>query len=184
MWEYLDSIGILEHGSDEAIKKAKQDYRKLYFTKHKRKQRSLHHEYSIRFVKTSVEYSKVLAAAKQHNMKITAFVKSAVMAYINKTYIVPDRLQIARLEQLIAQCLNEIQTIVKQKEKYSYEREQKYEILEKRFGKLEQDISIVLKCPYSIEEFLIKEIQEKPSLREQLLAILNTQNNDYQNQIS
>jgi hypothetical protein len=184
MWEYLDSRGILENGSDEAIKQAKKDYRKLYFTKHKQKQRSLHREYTIRFRKGSVEYVKVTGKAKQHNMKVTAFIQSAVMAYINKIYIVPDRLQIARLEQITAQCLNEIQTIVKQKEKYNYEREQKYEILEKRFGKLEEDISTVLKCPYTIEELVLKGIKEKPSLQEVLLALLTTKNNDYQNQIT
>ena len=184
MWEYLDSLGILENGSDEAIKQAKKDYRKLYFTKHKQKQRALFHEYTIRFSKEKVEYAKVDGMAKQHNMKINAFIKSAVLAYINKTYIVPDRLQIARLEQLTAQCLNEIQSIVKQKEKYSYEREQKYELLEKRFEKLEDDISSVLKCPYTIEELIIKGIQEKPSLQEALLAILTTKKNDYQNQIT
>ena len=184
MWEYLDSRNILENGSDEAIKQAKKDYRKLYFTKQKQKQRAIYHEYTIRFSKEKVEYAKVATMAKQHNMKITAFVKSAVLAYINKTYIVPDRLQIARLEQITAQCLNEIQTIVKQREKYSYEREQKYEILEKRFGKLEEDISNVLKCPYTIEELVLKEIKEKPSLQEALLAILTTKNNDYQNQIT
>ena len=184
MWEYLDSLGILENGSDEAIKQTKKDYRKLYFTKQKQKQRALFQEYTIRFSKEKVEYSKVAGMAKQHNMKINAFIKSAVLAYINKTYVMPNRLQIARLEQLTAQCLNEIQSIVKQKEKYSYEREQKYELLEKRFEKLEEDISSVLKCPYTIEELVLKGIQDKPSLQEELLALLTTKKNDYQNKIT
>jgi hypothetical protein len=184
MWEYLDSIGILENGTDEQIEKAKKDYRKIYFTKHKRVQRTLKREFTLRFSKEKGEYTTIELKAKQHRMKITAFLKSAVLAYINKTYIAPDRLKIAELEQLLSQCLNEIQTIVKQKEKYSYEREEKYELIEKRIEKLEEEISTILKCPYTIEELVLKGIEEKPTLKEQLLSILTVKNDDNQNQIT
>ena len=184
MWEYLDSIGVLENGTDEEIKKAKRDYRKIYFTNHKRKQRALKREFTVRFSKEKQEYLKIDFFAKQHKMKVTEFLKSAVLAYINKTYIVPDRSKIWELEQLLSQCLNEIQTIVKQKERYSYEREQKYEIIEKRIEKLESEINQVLKQPFTLEELVIKSIEEKPTLKEQLLAILTTNKDDHQNQIT
>ena len=184
MWEYLDSIGVLENGTDEQIKKAKKEYRKIYFTKHKRKQRALKREFTLKFSKEKQEFSKVECTAKQHNIKITEFLKSDVLAYINKTYIVPDRSKIWELEQLLSQCLNEIQTIVKQRERYSYEREQKYELIEKRIEKLEEEINQVLKQPFTIEELVIKGIKEKPTLKEQLLAILTTNNDDHQNQIT
>ena len=183
MWEYLDSIGILENGSDEEIKKAKRDYRKIYFTKHKRRQRELKPEYTINFSKENGEYQKVAFTAKRHRMKTTTFLRTAILAYINKSYIVPDRLQIAELEQLLSQCLNEIQSIVKQKERFSYEREVKYEAIERKIEKLEDEINHVLKNPYTIEEIVIKGIEEKPTLKDQLLAILTTKEDDHQNQI-
>jgi hypothetical protein len=172
MWEYLESIGILENGTDEEIKKAKRDYRKIYFTKHKSIQRKLKPEFTIGFTKENGDYAKVAFMARQHRMKITSFIRMAVLAYINKTYIVPDRLQVAELEQLLSQCLNEIQTIVRQRERFSYERELKYEVIEKHIEKLEAQINHVLKCPYTIEELVIKNIHEKPALKEQLLALL------------
>ncbi|MFA6924901.1 MAG: hypothetical protein WC223_11695 [Bacteroidales bacterium] len=184
MWEYLDSTGVLERGIDEEIKQAKKEYRKIYFTKHKRKQRTIKREITIRFSKDNNEFSRIDFVAKQHKMKLTAFLRSAVLAYLNKTYIVPDRLQIAELEQLLSQCLNEIQTIVKQKEKYSFEREQKYEAIEKLIEKLGEEINKILKQPYTIEELVIKGIEEKPSLKEQLLAILTTNKDDNKNQIT
>ena len=184
MWDYLESIGVLENGTDEEIKKAKRNYRKIYFTKHKRKQRALKREFTVRFSKEKQEYSRVEFTAKHHKMKITEFLKSAVLAYINKTYIVPDRSQVWDLEQLLSQCLNEIQTIVKQKERFSYEREQKYELIEKRIEKLEKEINQVLKQPFTIEELVMKGIEEKPTLKEQLLAILTTNKDDHQNQIT
>ncbi|MFA6924740.1 MAG: hypothetical protein WC223_10875 [Bacteroidales bacterium] len=182
IWNYLDSIGVLENGTDEEIKLAKRNYRKIYFTKQKRLQRKSKQEITLRFSKEKGELSKVEHHARRHKMKNTEFLKSAVLAYINKTYIVPDSLQIAELEQLLSACLNEIQTIVKQKEKYSYERELKYEIIEKKIEKLEEEINKILKQPYTIEELVEKEIKEKPALKEQLLAILNKDDN--QNQIT
>ncbi|NVN95462.1 MAG: hypothetical protein HXX18_09295 [Bacteroidetes bacterium] len=184
MWEYLDSTGVLEWGNDEAIKKAKKAYRKIYFTKQKRKQRAVKREFTIRFSKENGEFIKIAHEAKQHNLKITEFLKSAVMAYINQTFVIPDHWQVAELELLLSQCLNEIQTIVKQKERYSFDREYKYELIEKRIEKLESEIHLVLKNPYTIEEIVIRGIEEKPSLKEQLLTILTNHKNDYQNQIT
>lgn len=184
MWEYLDSIGVLEKGSDEEIKQAKKAYRKKYFTLHKRKQRALKREFTIRFSNENGEFINVANSAKQHNLKISEFLKSAIMAYINQSFVVPDHWQLAQLEQLLAQCLNEIQGIVRQKERYSFDREYKYELIEKRIGKLEDEIHTVLKNPYTIEEIVIRGIGEKPSLKEALLAILTKHKNDYQNQIT
>ena len=184
MWEYLDSTGVLEWGNDEAIKKAKKAYRKIYFTKQKRKQRAVKREFTIRFSKENGEFIKIAHEAKQHNLKITEFLKSAVMAYINQSFVVPDHWQVAELELLLSQCLNEIQTIVKQKERFSYDREYKYELIEKRIEKLESEIHLVLKNPYTIEEIVIRGIEEKPSLKEQLLTILTQNKDDYQNQIT
>jgi len=184
MWEYLDSTGVLEWGNDEAIKKAKKAYRKIYFTKQKRKQRAAKREFCIRFSKENGEFIKITHEAKQHNLKISEFIKSAVMAYINQSFVVPDHWQVAELEQLLSQCLNEIQSIVKQKERYSFNREYKYELIEKRIEKLESEIHSVLKNPYTLEEIVIRGIEQKPSLKEALLTILTNHTNDHQNQIT
>jgi len=184
LWSYLEALGILENGSDEEIKRAKKAYRKIYFTKHKRIQRASQKEFTLRFSKENEEFAKLDFLAKQHKMKTIKFIKSAVMAYINQTYIVPDRLQIATLEQLLSQCLNEIQRIVKQKERFRYEREQKYEIIEGKIAQLENEMHRVLKCPYTIEELVIKAIEEKPRLKQDLLSILRVQKDDHQNQIT
>jgi len=184
MWDYLDSTGVLEWGNDDAIKKAKKEYRKIYFTKQKRKQRSVKREFTLRFSKENGEFLRIAHEAKQHNLKITEFLKSAVMAYINQSFVVPDHWQLAELEQILSQCLNEIQSIVKQKERYSYDREYKYEQIENRIEKLESEIHSVLKNPYTIEEIVIRGIEAKPSLKEQLLTILTNHTHDYQNQIT
>lgn len=147
MWEYLNSLGILEKGSDAEIKAAKLAYRKSYLLKYKRSQRSKKPEFNINFSNEKGEYHKVEYAAKAHKMSVTAFVRSAVLAYINQRFVVPNPDQVARLEQILADCLNEIQTIVRIKDKYYWEKETKMELIEKRIEKLEAEINQVFRNP-------------------------------------
>ncbi len=147
MWEYLEAAGVLEKGTDEEIKAAKRLYRKKYLLRYKQQQRGSKPEYTVNFSKDSGEYERIILAAKRHKMPVTTFLRSAALAYLNRTYIVPDPIRIARLEQLLSDCLNEIKTIAKTKERFFWGREQKVEEIEKRIVKLESDISEVLRNP-------------------------------------
>ena len=147
MWDYLDSVGVLEKGTDEEIKAAKKVYRKKYFLEYKQKQRVNKPEYTINFKKENGEHGRISIAAKQHKMTVTSFIRSAALAYLSRTYIVPDRLQVARLEQLLSECLNEIKSIIKPKERYFWEREQRIELIEKRIQKLEEQLHDIFRNP-------------------------------------
>jgi len=182
IWEYLNSTGVLENGTEEEIKNAKRAYRKHYILDYRRNQRIGKPEFNVWLSKSNGDYFRIASAAKQHRMTITAFIRASALAYTNKTFIVPDRLILAELKQLLSQCLNEIQTIVKQKEKYFWGKEQKFKDIEKRIEKLEAEINEKLKQPYTLEELIIKRIEKEPTLKEQLLAILNSY--DHKNQIT
>jgi hypothetical protein len=182
MWAYLDASGVLEKGTVEEIKIAKKAYRKEYILNYRRKQRTGKPEYIVGLSKSNGDYFKINIAAKLHKMAITTFIRTAALAYVDKTYIVPDRLQLWELKQLLSNSLNEIQTIVKQKEKYFWGKEQKFKDIENRIEKLESEINLKLTQPYTLEELIIKEIEKEPALREHLLAFLNS--NDNKNQIT
>jgi hypothetical protein len=184
IWEYLNALGVLERGNEEEIKAAKKAYRRDYFLNYRRKQREKNPEFVVSLSKNKGEYSIISLAAKSHKMKITTFIRTAVLAYIGKTYIVPDKYQLAQLEQLLAQCLNEVQILVSKKENIFWDKENKIKNIEERIEKLEKEICVVLKQPLSIEETVIKEINSRPALREQLLILLNNRNNDNQNKIT
>ena len=147
MWEYLESTGILEKGTEEEIKLAKKTYRKEYLLKYKQKQRSDKPEFTINFSKDKGEYNRVVHEAKRHNQTITSFIYSATLGYINQTYVVPNIDQLAKLEQILSDCLNEIQSIVRFKEKYHWERDRKLETIEKRIEKLEKQIDELFRHP-------------------------------------
>ena len=174
IWAYLDASGVLERGTEAEIKAAKKAYRKQYILNYKRKQRSSKPEFTINLSKDVGEYSIISSAAKAHGLSVPAFLRLATLAYINKKFIVPDKLIVAKLEQLLSQCLNEISLIVKQKEKYFWGKEQKFKDIENRIAKLESEVSEAFEQPPSVEELVIKEVHEKPAFKEQLITILST----------
>jgi len=93
------------------------------------------------------EHGRIQHGARKHGMTVTAFVRRAALAYLDRTYLVPNALQIARLEQLLSDCLNEIQAVVHKKEKFFWERDNKLEAVERRIEKLERQIEEALRYP-------------------------------------
>lgn len=151
MWAYLDSAGVLEKGSDEEIKAAKRAYRKKYLLEYKRWQRANKPEFSVYFSKEKGEFSKIQRSAREHRMTIPGFLKKASLAYIDKTYIVPDREAVARIEQLLSQCFSEIQNFAKAKQVIYWSQ---VESMQKSIEKLEGEISESLRQPATIEELV------------------------------
>ena len=147
MLEYLDSIGILEKGTEEEINAAKKTYRKKYLLEFKQKQRQNKPEFNINFSKENGDFYKVKKGAEKHRCTITAFIHNATLAYISQTFVVPNILQIAQLEQILSDCLNEIQIVTKYREKYHWERDRKLESIEKIIEKVEQRIDEVFRKP-------------------------------------
>ena len=147
LWEYLERSGVLEKGTDAEIKIAKQAYRKEYLLKYKQNQRSHKPEFTISFSQENGEFNKVEHAAIRHKMAITGFIRSAVMAYIDQSFIVPDSTQVVHLEQILSECLNQIQSIVKTRERFHWERDQKFDAIEKIIVRLENQVNEMFRNP-------------------------------------
>jgi len=150
MWEYLDEVGVLENGSDAEIKAAKRAYRKKYFLEYKRSQRKKRPEYTVNFNEDSGEHSRVVLASKRHDMTVPQFLREAVRGYLERKFVVPNASQIAQLEQLLSQVLNEIQGIARKKEKFFWERNDKLESIEHRIERLELEIDRIFRHPQQI----------------------------------
>jgi hypothetical protein len=174
MWEYLESIeGLLERGNEMEIKQHKALYRKNYLTNYKRKQRSERDEFNVDFLKDSMDYGLITDGAKKHNLSVPALLRSASLAYLNKTFIVPNKAQVAQIEYLLSDCLNHIQSIVKRKERFYFDREDKYVAIEKRIELVEREINNYLRQPLPVEEYVKRAVAKDPTLREQLLNLLS-----------
>lgn len=144
LWAYLEEKGVLENGTDEQIKQAKREYKKIYMFNYKRRQRETNPEYIISFSTQKGEHKKVAEASKEHKTSVTKFIKAATLAYLNKTYIVPDKEQVATLEQTLSHCRNEIQRISRNRIQPVQE---KIQAIEKRITEMEESINQLLRHP-------------------------------------
>ncbi len=151
MWEYLDSVGVLENGTDQEIKAAKKVYRKKYFLEYKRSQRKKRPEYMVNFNEDSGEHNRIVLAAQRHDMTVPQFLRAAVRGYLERKYVVPNAHQVAKLEQLLSQVLNEIQGIAQKKEKFFWERNDKLESIEHRIERLELEIDRIFRNPQQLQ---------------------------------
>jgi hypothetical protein len=147
LWEYLKSTGALNTGDEAVIKVAKQAYRKQYLLEFKRRQRQSKHEFNVTFSNANGEYDRIAQGARRHKMSVTSFVRKAALAYLDRTFVVPNAMQVAKLEQVLSDCLNEVKTIVRAREKFFWERERKLDALERCIARMEEKIDEALRRP-------------------------------------
>jgi hypothetical protein len=169
IWEFLEQKGVLEKGTDEEIKAAKKEYRKQYLLAYKRWQRENKPEFSVYFSKERGEFQKIKRAATEHRMTIPAFLKKAVFAYLDKTYVVPDREAVSRMELLLSQCFTEVQKLAGAKNLLYW---QQFEDIQKCFQRMEREMVSALRHPLSLEDLLKSSLERDASLRERLSAVL------------
>ncbi len=147
LWEYLEASGVLEQGTDEEIKAVKRRYRKEYLLKFKRAQRSNKREYTLSFQKDGKELTELIKSARVHKLTVTAFIRKSCFAYLQQTYLVPNPQQVAELELLLSECLNEIKAIAQKRDRFFWDAEMKLERIEKKIEKMEQTVHIAFRHP-------------------------------------
>ncbi|PCI19308.1 hypothetical protein COB64_04025 [Candidatus Wolfebacteria bacterium] len=170
MWQFLDDSGVLDNGTDEEIKEVKREYRKLYLTKWKRDRRLNHPEFTISLNKDENEL--IALQAIKHNRSRTAYLKAAALAYTNKTYVVPDKATLARIEQVLGSVYNCVDAIAQERQSTLFTRERDFVQLKKMVEGLEANISKSLREPRSVDEFIQRVIPNNENARERILSIV------------
>src|SRR5580693_8313552 len=95
VYDYLDSIKVLESGTDEDITRARKKYWKEYKATWRRKKRKEERELTISW--TADELTQLTKEARRHKISKTKFIKTSTLAYIDKRYIVPDQIEVRRI---------------------------------------------------------------------------------------
>jgi len=181
MWKYLEDSGVLVNGSDADIQKKRKEYRKIYFKAAKRRQRAARKDFTISFGNDTGDFSRIEIAAKNHNVSITEFLRLAILAYLSKTFNVPDKKLIFELQILLSNCYNEIKTISSTRDKYHWERDSKIITIEKKIENLEMQINNIFQQPPELADFIDKTENIEPALKQQLLVLINSRQDDYKN---
>ena len=143
LWQYLSETGCLERGNENEIKQAKAEYRKLYNKTHKREKRRAGLEISICLTKD--ERLHLEREAKRHGQKLPTFIRQTSLSYIKQVYIVVDRKIVTHLQQMLFQCVQDIQIIAKQK--HFFTSQSKFEQLEQVIERLNKEIMLALTKP-------------------------------------
>lgn len=173
--EFLDQSGVLVNAVEDEVRAKRKEHRKRYKTLHKQLQRRENKEVGV-LLSRSKELGRIAAAAKKHKQSLPSFLKSATLAYLDKTFIVPNHELIARLAQMLTDCLNEVQRIAQSKGRHSFQVEEKCGAIEKRIVELESEMKRLFTQPPAIEEAVRDATYKDPQLRLRLLLLLtNTQ---------
>ena len=170
IYDYLEQSGVLEWGTEEEIASAKRKYWKDYHVRYKRKRRKKRPEYSVSLSKD--EYRILKREADRHHLSVTAYLRKSSLAYAQRIYIVPDEMSIARMEQTLGTCLNEIQKVVHTKPSNIFQEHKQYTKLRKQIERIEHMITTSLRTPPSLERYIIKAIQTNPGYKNKLIAFL------------
>lgn len=102
LFEYLLSCGVLSLG-DEAITRAKQEYRKRYKREHKRNKK----QKEVRPLFTQVEYLKLCQRATLYGLSPTGYVKEIVIQQLTGGEIIPCRDELLCVLQKVSMALNQ-----------------------------------------------------------------------------
>ncbi len=168
LYQYLDSLKVLESGNEEAIQAARKEYWRKYKAIWRNQKRKAEKELTTSWDKNEL---KTLAdAARKHKLSKTKFIKTSTLAYIDKRYVVPDVLEVRRIAQLLAVTYNTIQEL-------NYENALPLQtgkmILEKIF-ELERQVLVSLHNPKTVEQLMIEAINQNPDVKSTFYRILET----------
>lgn len=170
VYQYLESRGLLEQGTEEEITAAKKQYWATYKTAWRKAKRSIETEFITSW--NDDELQILHDAAKRHHTSRTRFIKQATLAYINSTYIVPDGKAVRAIAQLIGLTLNTLKELIDSENISPEERRMAID----RFYALEHNFLSTLHNPKPIEEHVLELISTHPNAKEQILSILTSNN--------
>lgn len=100
--------------------------------------------------------------------------KTAVLAYINNSFIIPDEYVVRQIQQLLSMQNNMMQNCVEEGNISTNQGK----ILIGHIQQLEREILVLLHNPKTLEQWIIEVIQEFPSRKSEIYQVLDNISND------
>lgn len=168
LYSFLKSSGVLESGTHDQIQKIRVEYWREYKRKWRKAKRMSEKEITISF--TDAEFKEIINEAKRHKLSRTKFIKQACFAYMNKTFIVPDLIEVKKISQILAMSFNSIQELTAEN---NIDFKSGKSILEAIY-KLEREILPVLNNPKSLEVLIKEDIFKNTKNKNSLIEFINS----------
>lgn len=109
LYTYLQSTGVLITGSKEDIAQARKEYWKRYKAQWRNENRKQTKQFTIVLSPNEAKY--IGSAAKQYSKSTTRLIRDAALAYLKKVFLVPDRIALATIQQLLTMNYTLLQDI-------------------------------------------------------------------------
>ena len=146
--EFLAEQKITVHSPIEQIEKAKKFYRKNYLKQYYHENKHLRKRKNITF--SLEEYDLVMAKAKEHEMKIAAFIREAILNYIRGEVLLPQD----HISKEVVHEINKIGNNINQLTRYIHQRS----------NITKDDIFDLKNSLQVIDDFCKKQYQTPPNL--------------------
>lgn len=172
LYQYLERVGVLEHGTDAEIKAAKRQYWNSRKAEAKRLKRKEQKSFTVFF--TKAEMPIIIAAARSHKRSCTAFLKLAALAYLQRRYLAPDILLLGDIRQKLAMNYNQLKALIDQQRISGRAIEAAMQDLEM----LERSILHQLENPISLED-AVRQAAHDPSFIAFLQSLTKAEVSDY-----
>lgn len=159
---------IEKHSLEYDNQEAKKEYRRLYQREYQRRRRKERKEVVLRFDHN--DHIRIQSEANQHDLSKPTFIQKAVLAYLDKQYIVPKETLISQLEQLLSLCYTEILRIADH-----FTRANTGVLIRHILHcieRLEKDVARVFRNPQTLEEIIEDTLRERPYYYQKLLTLL------------
>lgn len=168
LYDYLDSIKVLEFATDEEITLARKKYWREYKATWRRNKRKAEKELTTSW--TTDELKELTKEAKRHKVSKTSFIKTSTLAYIDKRYIIPDQIEVRRIAQLLSITYNSIREMM---DENALELQTGKIILEKIFD-LERQVLVSLHNPKTLEQLITQMVKANPKDKPRIFHLLET----------
>ena len=167
--EYLLRNGVNESTPSYQIDNLKKAYEKQYLKTYQKDYRKKNKR--VELTLSSKEHQKIQRASK--GAKMATFIKSAVFAYLDKKYVIPDNEKVQRLELGIRNLGNLLQQLVD--DCPSSMSQADFDFLRQKINGLEDMMSTSFRNPKEVLDFIHQQIQQTPSLKVAIAQLVNRQ---------
>lgn len=168
VYAYLESSGVLDGGTDEAISQARKEYWRRYKASWRKQKRATEKEITVSWDKEELQL--LTKTSKYHHMSRTAFIKSATIAYINKAYVVPNAMEVRLIAQHLALIYNSLQEIIETNQLPG----QIGKILSEKVLELEHTVLVSIHNPKSLDTIIRESVNNNRTLKTHLIHLLET----------
>ena len=170
LWNYLNERGVLERGDAAEIRQAKEEYRSQYMKNYKYSYKRKKKDFAITC--TAQEQEQVEALAKMHGLKPSTFLKKAVFAYCNHTYIVPQVSVMHSILQLLLRYETIIARVGERDKGAWYKTDRNYEKLEEAVEAMRNGVQNEFTNPPRLETVICQTLRQKPEYLKTIQTIL------------